>query len=212
MSESCAPSTRPPLARPLHHEHYDAIRASCAALLAEPDSATKTALKRFVLRYVDHSTRNGELLSHLVAEALLQRFDRGLVENSNVYVQSLEHSQTTLFYLMADAVPFVRASHAVANCMLLDGLDDADTACLLELGTGRGMQLTTLLERIAQEKRHMRRLDIIGIDPVEDNLLATERHLSALRPHLGFQVCFQPVHGLIERFSRAARFVRGPVE
>jgi hypothetical protein len=210
VSESCAPSTRPPprrnasaLAVPLYQEHYQAIRTSCAALLAEPEGSAKAALKRSVLRYVDHSTPNGDLLSHLVAEALLQRFDRGLVENSNVYVQNLEHSQTTLFYLMAEAVPFVRASHVVANRMLLDGIGDADTACLLELGTGRGMQLSTLLERIAEEKRRMRRLDIIGIDPVEDNLLATERHLSALRRRLGFELHFKPVHGLIERLSLA---------
>ncbi len=210
VSESCAPSTRPPprrnasaLAVPLHPDQYHAIRASCAALLAEPDGSAKAALERFVLRYVDHSTPNGELLSHLVAEALLQRFDRGLVENSNVYVQNLEHSQTTLFYLMAEAVPFVRASHAVANRMLLDALGDADSACLLELGTGRGLQLGALLERMAEEKRHLRRLDILGIDPVEDNLLATERNVAAQRRRLGFEVHFRPVHGLIERLSLA---------
>src|SRR5689334_5091286 len=105
VSEGCEPSTRPPPRRSapppavaLHPETYQTIRASCAALLAEPDGAAKTALRRFLLRYVDHGTANADLLSHLVVEALLQRFDRGLVENSNVYVQHLETSQTALFY------------------------------------------------------------------------------------------------------------------
>ncbi len=209
VSENCSPSSRPPgwtasIEPPsvrFYPEPYGAIREACARLLLDPGDSAKSTLAGFALRYVDQATPNPELLSHLVAEALLQRFDSGLVENSNVYVQHLEHSQTTLFYLMAEAVPFVEASHQIANRYLLDGLGDARRATLFELGTGRGLQIAKLLDAVAEQKPRLEALDIVGIDPVEDNLSATERMFGELRARLPFAIRFRPVHALIERVS-----------
>ncbi len=204
--ESCAHATRPsaPAAgEPLYADCYREIRRSCARLGREPNGSAKAALRSFVLPWVDQSTPNAELLSHLVAEALLQRFDGGLVESSNLYVQHLEHSQTTLYYAMAQAVPLVGASHLVANQFLVDGIAGGESATLFELGTGRGQQLDALLERLADGSPELRRLDVVGIDPVEDNLAATERMIAAERGALPFEVRFRPVQDVIERLSLA---------
>lgn len=179
-------------------EHHDAIAGACLELLAGASERARATLERFRLRYVDQWTSNGDLLAHLTAESLLQRFDCCLLSNANVYVQFLDVPQTTLFYLMAQAVPFVDASHRIANHYIVAGLADAKHATLLDLGVGCGRQLELLLRRLDAESPALERLLVIGVDPVGENLLAAKRVVRSLRPKLHFGVDYRPVLRMIE--------------
>ena len=69
------------------------------------------------------------MLTHLIAESLLKRIDRELLESKNIYIQQLDIPQIVMFYNMAKAVPFVEAGHFLANQYIagaLEGLSHAD--------------------------------------------------------------------------------------
>jgi len=174
----------------------------------------KDEIEKHILRKVDTATASEDLLAHLVAESLLKRIDRQLLESKNIYVQKLDISQIVMFYNMARAVPFVHAGHALANQYIARALGGLSEAAIFDIGMGRGVQLKALCRMLAADSASLKSLSIIGLDPDEGNLAEFQRELEAMRDELPFRVTFRPFIGLIEdlsleRFGEIQRIGRG---
>ncbi len=185
----------------IYQELYDRLLNVCRQITSHRQSLAKPALEEAVLGHVGPDVPNDRLLAHLVAESLLKRIDRQLLESKNIYVQQFDIPQTTLFYSMAEAVPFVYAGHMLANHFLLQAAAGLDRLTVLDIGIGSGKQMLHLLRLLAESGGAVKEARVVGLDPVADNLEKSRRAFEELDAELPFAVSFVPVEGLFEELG-----------
>ncbi len=153
------------------------------------------------MKHIDPAVANDRLLAHLVAESLLKRIDRQLLESKNIFIQEFDIPQTTLFYSMAEAVPFVYAGHFLANQYLLAATKGLPSFAILDVGIGNGKQTIEFLRLLAENNADARSVDVIGLDPVEQSIEFCRKSFEQIRNQLPFRVEFHPICNLIENLS-----------
>jgi len=172
-------------------EHtYQTFLAACQDIVRRRERLAKPVITNLLLDHVDPSVPNHALISHIMAEALLRRIDRNLVEAKNIYLQRFDVSQIDLFYLMTKGNPLVAESHRIANQLLAQTLRGLSSAVLIDIGIGKGVQIGALLQLLQQDSGDLKTLHILAIDPNAENLSsATEKLLSsAVQSKLSVQV------------------------
>jgi len=140
-------------------------------------------------------------LSHLIAESLLKRIDRQLLESKNIYIQQFDIPQTTLFYSMAEAVPFVYTGHYLANQYLLKAAEGLKSFTILDIGMGGGKQLRHFLGMLAKSNGTIEAVNVIGLDPVQQNINESQQALDELRTEFHFGLKFYPICSMIEQLN-----------
>jgi hypothetical protein len=193
---------------------YQTFLAACQDISRRRERLAKPAITRMLLPRLDPSVPNDALLSHIIAESLLRRIDRNLVESKNIYLEKFELSQIELFYAMCKGYPHVPQGHRVANQFLHHALRGWKSAALFEIGVGKAVQLAALLERLAEWPGRLQSLKVIALDPDPQNLTDSAARVAALRPTLGFDVTFHPIEALLEQCTpdrfRAIGELAGP--
>lgn len=185
----------------IYQDLYDEVIKAGIQIVTHRQAMAKTRIEELVRGTLDAETENGALIAHLVSESLLKRIDRRLAESKNIYVQQFDIPQTELFYSMAEAVPFVFVGHSLANQCIADAIDGFERATVLDIGVGRGQQMKRLVERLDAGKGKLRRLDIIGLDPVEENLKDSREVFDGLQDQVGIEIEFHPMQRLFEYMS-----------
>ncbi|MBI4953906.1 MAG: hypothetical protein HY908_17915 [Myxococcales bacterium] len=165
---------------------------------------------------VDAETANEDLLAHLVAESLLRRIDRNLLESKNIYVERYAVPQIVMFYRLARAIPFIAAGHMLANEWLIQALAGHREVTVLDIGIGLGTQMRALLEALAKRSPGLERLRLVAIDPAEASLDGCRENLVAEAGWLPFEMSFHPIHAAIEslgpaQLGRVVELCRGPL-
>jgi hypothetical protein len=155
------------------------------------------------LDHVDDRVANPQLLSHLIAESLMRRIDRQLVESKNIFVQEFDIPQTELFYSMAEAIPFVYVGHNLANHYLEQAVRDLRSFTILDIGIGNGGQVKRLLDTMAGSGKKLDSVRVIGLDPVEKNLSEAGSRLETAGRDYPFKLDFQPLCNLLENLEEA---------
>jgi hypothetical protein len=158
----------------------------------------KDELEKLIVPNVSPSTPSDDLLAHLVAESLLKRIDRELLQSKNIYIEQFDIPQIVMFYDMAKAVPFVSAGHSIANQYLAAAAAGLSEATIFDIGMGKGVQLNALCQTLSAVPDGLKRLFLIGLDPDENNLSDFAAQIDQLRSDLPFSVSFHPLPGLIE--------------
>ncbi len=153
------------------------------------------------MKHIDPAVANDRLLAHLIAESLLKRIDRQLLKSKNIFIQEFDIPQTTLFYSMAEAVPFVYTGHFLANQYLVAASKGLSSFALLDVGIGNGKQTIEFLRLLAENNANARSVAVIGLDPVERNIECCRKSLGQLGDQLPFKVEFHPICNLIENLS-----------
>lgn len=190
---------------------YIRFLGACQEVSRRRDRVAKPIIEGELLAEVSASAPNDALISHIMAEALLRRIDRTLVESKNIYLQQFDVSQIDLFYLMGRAYPQVPASHRIANHFLAHELRRHRRAVLLEIGVGKGVQLAALLDRLAQDPGELQALRLATLDPSEDNLADSARTLRGKA--VPFELTVEPVRRLVEQCTLADwTAIRGPLD
>jgi hypothetical protein len=161
----------------------------------------KPRIEQLILEHVDEQVANTQLLSHLIAESLMRRIDRQLVESKNIFVQEFDIPQTELFYSMAEAVPFVYTGHLLANHCLERAVYDFRSFTMLDIGIGNGGQVKRLLDVLAGNQGKLESVQIIGLDPVEKNLAEARSKLEKAKKDYPFSLEFQPLCSLVEKLN-----------
>ncbi len=181
----------------IYQAKYEQILKVCRQITSHRQTLAQPALEELLLCRIDPEVPNEELLAHLIAEALMRRLDRQLVESKNIFVQDFDIPQTTLFYSMAEAVPFVYAGHAAANQFLLREAEGLSRFTLFDIGIGNGRQAVRLLQGL--DGRHRpEAVTVVGLDPVRGNLEQARQALETANEALPFTVEFRPMLGMLE--------------
>lgn len=181
---------------------YDAFLHACDEMQRRRDRVAKPVLESLVQRHVGPELPSEALLSHIIAESLLTRLDRKLIEAKNIYLQSFDIPQIELFYRMCEAYPQVPAAHRVANDHLADALRQCRDASLFEIGVGRGVQVGSLVTELQQNPGHLRTLRVLALDPDSQNLAFSQQRIESLPPG-PIEVKFIPVHTMLESLQPA---------
>ena len=131
----------------IYEENYDRLIDICKQVTTHRQPLAKPRIEELILSHVDQEVDNPLLLSHLIAESLMRRIDRKLVESKNIFVQEFDVPQIRLFYSMAEAVPFVYVGHHLANRCMERAVEGLGSCTVLDIGIGNGGQVKRLLER-----------------------------------------------------------------
>jgi hypothetical protein len=185
----------------IYQVNYDQLIDICKQITSHRQLLAKPRIEQLLLQKVDADVKNPQLLSHLIAESLMRRIDRQLVESKNIFVQEFDVPQTELFYSMAEAVPFVYVGHDLANQALEQVVRDLPFFTILDIGIGNGGQVKRLLDVLAGGSGNLKAVHVIGLDPVEKNLAEARARLEQARKNYPFNVDFQPLCSLVEELS-----------
>ncbi len=185
----------------IYQKSYDELRQVCKQIISHRQKLAKPKIEGMIAKHIDVNTSNEDLLAHLIAESFLKRIDRQLLESKNIYIQQFDIPQITLFYSMAEAVPFVFAGNYLANQYLIKRMDGLKYAAVLDIGIGKGRQMEKLLRMLMDGNSTLENISIIGVDPVEENLNSARAALEEIRADLPFPLNFYRVCSLIEDFK-----------
>jgi hypothetical protein len=182
----------------IYQEQYDQLIDICKQITSHKQLLAKPRIEHLILQHVSADVSNPQLLSHLIAESLMRRIDRQLVESKNIFVQEFDVPQTELFYSMAEAVPFVYVGHDLANQVLERTVSDLGVFTILDIGIGNGGQVKKLLDLLAGKGGKLKRVRVIGLDPVEKNLAEARLRIERAAKTYPFEVDFRPLCTLVE--------------
>ncbi len=185
----------------IYEQEYSQLIDICKQITTHRQILAKPRIEQLILEHVDDKVANAQLLSHLIAESLMRRIDRQLVESKNIFVQEFDIPQTELFYSMAEAVPFVYAGHFLANQYLEQAVMDHRSFTILDIGIGNGGQVKRLLDILAGNQDKLESVQIIGLDPLEKNLAEARSRLEKAKKDYPFEVEFQPLCSLVEKLK-----------
>jgi len=147
----------------IYQNEYAQLLEICRQITSHRQMLAKPRLEQLILEHVDDQVTNPQLLSHLIAESVMRRIDRQLVESKNIFVQEFDIPQTELFYSMAEAVPMVYAGHHLANQYLERAVSDLRSFTILDIGIGNGGQVERLLDALAVNQGKLEAVQIIGL-------------------------------------------------
>ena len=182
----------------IYHNEYAQLLDICRQVTTHRQLLAKPRIEQLLLRHVDEQVPNPQLLSHLIAESLMNRIDRKLVESKNIFVQEFDVPQIQLFYSMAEAVPFVYAGHLLANRCLERAVRGLARFTILDIGIGNGGQTKRLLDTLADKGGALEAVQVIGLDPAEGNLNDAQALLAQAAQGYPFRVEFRPLCGMVE--------------
>lgn len=185
----------------IFEQSYERFLDVCRSITSRRERVAKAMLYDHLEGDVGPSLSSEDLLSHILAESLLNRIDRRLVEAKNIYLQKFDVSQIDMFYAMTQGYPQVPAAHRVANQYLAHELAQHERGTLVEIGVGKGVQVAGLLGRLAERKGSLERLELIAVDPDPQNLADSKKRIDGLRRSLPFKLRFHAFEGLLETFS-----------
>ena len=173
----------------------------CRQISTRRQAIAKDEIEKLIFKKVDTALPSEDLLTHLIAESLLKRIDRDLLESKNIYIQQLDIPQIVMFYNMARAVPFVDAGHFLANQYMAEALAGLEEAAVFDIGLGKGVQLKALCRMLASSAGALKSLSIIGLDPDAKNLADFQVELEKTRSEVPFTLSFHPINALVENLT-----------
>ncbi len=182
----------------IFEERYNIILAACQDLRRRREQLVGPVFAGQVLTGVDVDVPNDQLLSHIVAQALLRRVDRNLLAVKNLYLQHQGVAQIDLFDLLRRAIPPVPQGYRIANQHLAHALCQVQRGMLLDIGIGKGGQMVELLQALRHAPGWLEDLRIVGLDPSAQHLVEARAAIEAIAPQMPFSVQFVAMHALIE--------------
>ena len=178
---------------------YRTFLGACHDISRRRERLAKPEIDQMVQGRLGADTPNDVLISHIIAEALLRRIDRNLVESKNIYLERFDLSQIDLFYLMCKGYPQVPEGHALANTYLAHALRSWKGATLFEIGIGKALQLQRLIRALEEAPGRLQKLKVIALDPDPQNLADSR---AALEKHAGaVEVEFHGLNALLEHLT-----------
>jgi hypothetical protein len=107
------------------------------------------------------------LLCNLFVNAIKAHYEPKAATTQHLYLERYEIPQIRLFDLLINRFPFVVTAHAISNQLICDWAGDHKSVVVLDIGLGRGIQMASLIDRLAENKS-LRELTIIGVEPFAD--------------------------------------------
>ncbi|TCO06817.1 GRAS family protein [Natronoflexus pectinivorans] len=115
--------------------------------------------------------------------------------DEHIYLKKFEVPQIELFNLLIEQFPFVKKCHEIINDTILEVVGDASNIVIIDIGTGMGVQMNSLLKKLSASKT-LRRVTLIGIEPFSEALDHAQSVISKVS--CSFALNFIPVRSFIE--------------
>jgi GRAS domain family len=97
------------------------------------------------------------------------------------------------------ATPLLRNAYQLSVGAIFESIRDLDVARVLDVGVGSGAQLAELLGLLGQHENRLRRLELVGLDFVDEFLECAGQRVADMRAApSGIEVVYIPVRGRIE--------------
>lgn len=157
----------------------------------------------YVKNEANQISNNEELLAHIFAQSLLMKITSRKVDTESLFPDKLKRIKVDLFKILAKAFPYVLSSHDIANQFLIDAMHDLDqeTITIFNIGSGKGIQLRKLFDRIKHERSNIKKINIIGLDPDKDKLNDFGKLINELNDKMPFEVTTHLLHNFIEELT-----------
>jgi SAM-dependent methyltransferase len=106
--------------------------------------------------------------------------------------------------------PLLRNPYQLAVGAIFETIRDLDVARVLDIGVGSGAQLAELLALLGEHENRLRRLELVGLDFVDEFLERAGQRVADTRIPIETEVVYVPVRGRIEDLDdRQAREIAG---
>lgn len=115
----------------------------------------------------------------------------------NTYLKDLEIPQIVLFDILANRFPLVINAQKIISKAILGLVVDKQHITILDLGIGRGLQITRILKEINQIKT-IKTVTVIGVEIFKTAIDHTTSLISELKNELNYQLEFYPIITLVE--------------
>lgn len=185
-------------------DKYERVLDAARSITARRERVAKFMLAEWLETTVGPNLSSDALLAHIIAESLLSRIDRRLVDAKHIYLEKFDISQIEMFYTMTQGYPQVPLAHRAANGYLAHELSQHEDAAMVEIGIGRGAQVASMLSQLgAMPHSKLARLTLHAVDPDPQNLIDARKQIDGIRKGLPFKIRFHAVEGLVEKFDRS---------
>ncbi len=138
-----------------------------------------------------------DLLDILFLKAIKHKLDGTGTERQHIYLEQSSIPQIVLFDILVHKMPFVVQGHRLVNEEIALILEEKEHAVLIDVGTGHGLQMVRLLDRL-QKNQNLRHLTIIAIEPFAEALRSARQSIETAAAAMHFQVHLHTLENLIE--------------
>ena len=136
------------------------------------------------------------LIATLLMNATNKRFHTGEV-HEHIYLKNDEVPQIQLFNILIEKFPFVKYSQFITNNAIIETMGDASEVTIIDIGVGQGAQMLHVIES-AKSLPHLKKLQIIGIEPFTDALQMAEAQINACKQSVDFEIQFIGLNAFVE--------------
>ncbi len=140
-----------------------------------------------------------KFLTTLFLKALKKHIGPGSIDE-HIYLKKYSLPQITLFDIIIKQFPFVKNSHEITNNLLYQKMRETESAVLMDIGIGRGIQTLSLIEMFKPSDK-LRTLKVVGIEPFTEAIELTEKILTEKAKQLHFELEFIGINALIEAYN-----------
>lgn len=149
----------------------------------------------------DIEDNSDKMLTALFIKSIKQHIGPISVDE-HIYLRKFALPQIKLFDLIIKHFPFVNMGHRILNLSMISNLVKFEYATLVDIGMGRGIQVSSLLEMLKEhDDCKLKQLNIIGIEPIKEALEVAEKLIIENTLNFPFKVIFTPVNQFVEEID-----------
>lgn len=137
-----------------------------------------------------------KFLNSLFIKALNNKLNHESI-NEHIYLKNFEIPQIKLFDILIEKFPFVKNSQTIINNAMVDIIKQHEEVCIMDIGCGLGTQMINVLESV-KYFHHLKKIQIIGIEPYEDALLLAQNNIEAFNETTNFEIEFVAIKNFAE--------------
>lgn len=157
------------------------------------DQTAKNEIESFFAHCMEDMDNDSEkLLATLLIKALNKRINSEFI-GENIYLGKYEIPQIQLFNILIEKFPFVRFSQQIVNSAIVEAMQGASEATIIDIGIGQGTQMLNIIEA-AKSLGQLKKLHFVGIEPFGEALQQAEKSILARNGQVPFEITFKGIH------------------
>lgn len=141
-----------------------------------------------------------QFLEHLENGLNYRLQDHSAAEWVNTYLKPYEVPQIVLFDILANRFPLVLESQRMVQEWLLMQSKGHRRICIMDIGIGRGLQISRLLYALNDWQMPLE-VTVIGVELNEEALAVTTSLMESIKQRVNFALHFHPVAGAVEKLD-----------